>query len=139
MPQPKNLFEVMRNMATMTRIPRKLFNALEKQLASQRDELRRRIDRHRMDVVMDREHDDETAAAVENVSRDILAATLERERRTLKEIESALARMEKGEYGTCDRCGVAIPKARLDALPWARLCIHCAESSLNSSGLRVAF
>ena len=126
-------------MATMTRIPRKLFNALEKQLASQRNELRRRIDRHRMDVVLDREPDDETAAAVENVSRDMLAATLERERRTLKEIESALARMEKGEYGTCDRCGVAIPKARLDALPWARLCIHCAERSLNSSGLRVAF
>lgn len=126
-------------MATMTRIPRKLFNALEKQLASQRDELRRRIDRHRLDVVMDREHDDETAAAVENVSRDILTATLERERRTLKEIESALARMEKGEYGTCDRCGVAIPKARLDALPWARLCIHCAEKSLNSGNLQVAF
>jgi RNA polymerase-binding protein DksA len=126
-------------MATITRIPRKFFNALEKQLASQRDELRRRIDRHRMDVVTDREHDDETAAAVENVSRDMLAATLERERRTLKEIESALARMEKGEYGTCHRCGVAIPKARLDALPWARLCIHCAERSLNSSGLRVAF
>ncbi|HXP80699.1 MAG TPA: TraR/DksA family transcriptional regulator [Verrucomicrobiae bacterium] len=139
MQQPKNQFEVMRNMATMTRIPRKLFNSLEKQLASQRDELRRRIGRHRMDAVMDRELDDETAAAVENVSRDILAATLERERRTLKEIESALARMEKGEYGTCDSCGVAIPKARLDALPWARLCIHCAERSLNSSGLRVAF
>jgi len=126
-------------MATMTRIPRKLFNALEKQLASQRDELRRRIDRHRMDAVMDRELDDETAAAVENVSRDMLAATLERERRTLGEIESALTRMQKGEYGTCCRCGVAIPKARLDALPWARLCIHCAERSLNSSGLRVAF
>jgi len=126
-------------MATMTRIPRKLFNALEKQLASQRDELRRRIDRHRMDAVMDRELDDETAAAVENASRDMLAATLERERRTLREIESALTRMQKGEYGTCCRCGVAIPKARLDALPWARLCIHCAERSLNSSGLRVAF
>ena len=134
----KNQFEVKRNMPT-ARTPRKLLQALEKQLASQRDELRRRIDRHRMDVVLDREHDDEVAAAVENVSRDMLAATLERERRTLKEIESALTRMEKGEYGTCDRCGVAIPKARLDALPWAHLCIHCAERSLNSSGLRVAF
>ena len=139
MQQARKQFEVKRNMPTLTRTPRKLLQALEKQLASQRDELRRRIDRHRMDVVMDREHDDEVAAAVENVSRDMLAATLERERRTLKEIESALTRMEKGEYGTCDRCGVAIPKARLDALPWAHLCVHCAESSLNSSGLRVAF
>jgi DnaK suppressor protein len=139
MPQPKIQFEVMRKMPTLTRTPRKMFQAFEKQLAAQRDELRRRIDRHRMDVVMDRELDDETAAAVENISRDMLAATLERERRTLKEIESALARMEKGKYGTCDRCGAAIPKARLDALPWAHLCIHCAERSVNPSGLRVAF
>lgn len=98
-----------------------------------------RIDRHRLDVVMDRELDDEAAAAVENSSRDMLAATLERERRTLREIEAALVRMEKGEYGTCDSCGVSIPRARLHALPWARRCVHCAESALNPSGLRVAF
>lgn len=85
-----------------------------------------------MDVVTDRELDDEAAAAVENVSRDMLAATLERERRTLGEIESALARMKKGEYGTCDSCGDPIARARLDALPWARLCIHCAEHAHNS-------
>jgi RNA polymerase-binding transcription factor len=60
--------------------------------------------------------------------------TLERERRTLSEIESALVRMKKGEYGTCDSCGAAIPKAKLDALPWTRLCVHCAE--LNSKGFR---
>ena len=91
-----------------------------------------------MDVVRDRELDDEAATAVENVSRDMLAATLERERRTLREIESALSRMKKGEYGTCDSCGVSIAKARLDALPWARLCIHCAEHALNPHSLRMA-
>jgi DnaK suppressor protein len=139
MPSTKYQFEVTRNMATITETPRKLFHALEKQLASQRDELRMRIDRHHMDVVMNRELDDEAAAAVENVSRDLLAATFERERRTLKEIETALIRMKKGEYGTCDSCGVSIPKARLDALPWARLCVHCAERTLNPNSLRVAF
>jgi DnaK suppressor protein len=125
-------------MATMTRIPQKLFSALEKQLTSQRDELRLRIDRHHMEVVMDRDLDDEAAAAVDNVSRDMLAATLERERRTLREVEAALLRIKKGEYGTCDSCGVAIAKARLDALPWARLCIHCAERALNPNSLRIA-
>jgi DnaK suppressor protein len=132
-------FEVTKNMATMTRTPQKMLNVLEKELASQRDELQMRIERHRLDVVMDRELDDEVAAAVENVSRDMLAATLERERRTLGEIESALLRMKKGEYGTCDNCGVSIPKARLDALPWARLCVHCAEAAMNPNSLRVAF
>ncbi len=91
-----------------------------------------------MEVTADREPDDEVAAAYENASKDMLAATLERERRTLKEIESALTRMQKGEYGMCDSCGVAIPKARLDALPWARLCIHCAERALSPDRLRVA-
>lgn len=125
-------------MATTARTLHHKFSILEKQLASQRNELRTRIDRHRMEVVTDRELDDETAAAVENVSRDMLVATLERERRTLQEIESALKRMEKGEYGTCDNCGSVIPKARLDALPWARLCVHCAEGGLNSKRAQVA-
>src|ERR1700689_2436223 len=118
MPQQKNQLEVTKDMSTTARTPRKLFSVLEKELASQRDELRTRIGRHRLDVVMDRELDDEAAAAVEKISLDMLAATLERERRTLGEIESALSRMKKGEYGTCDSCGVSIPKARLDALPW---------------------
>jgi RNA polymerase-binding protein DksA len=125
-------------MATMTRIPHQLFSALEKQLMSQRDELRLRIDRHHMDVVMERDLDDEAAAAVDNVSRDMLAATLERERRTLREIESALMRLKKGEYGTCDSCGTPIAKARLDSLPWARLCIHCAERAHHPNYLRIA-
>jgi RNA polymerase-binding protein DksA len=88
--------------------------------------------------VRDREPDDEAAAAVENISRDMLAATLERERRTLREVESALVRMKKGEYGTCDSCGDAIAKARLDALPWARHCINCAEHALNPRSFRMA-
>jgi DnaK suppressor protein len=122
-------------MPTMTRTLRSRFGSLEKELASQRNELQQRIDRHSLEVVMDREPDDEVAAAVENVTRDLLAATLEREQRTLVEIDSALVRMKKGEYGTCDVCGGAISKARLDALPWARRCIRCAERVLSSHGL----
>jgi DnaK suppressor protein len=125
-------------MPTVNGTPRKKFSALEKQLAAKRNELRMRIDRHRMDVVTDREPDDEVAAACDNASRDMLVSTLERERRTLEEIESALIRMEKGEYGTCDGCGEAIAKARLNALPWARLCIGCADRAFNPNGLLIA-
>ena len=122
-------------MPTTTRSTHSRFGSLERQLASQRKELQRRIDQHRVEVVMVRELDDEVAAAVENANRDMLAATLERERRTLVEIDSALVRMKKGEYGTCDVCGGAIPKARLDALPWARRCIRCAERVLSANAL----
>ena len=125
-------------MSAPSRTPRKELTALRKQLDSQRNELRKRIDRRRLEVVTDREPDDEIAAACENVSRDMIAATLERERRTLNEIESALARIEEGEYGVCASCGVTIPRARLEALPWARVCVHCAERSLNPNGLRAA-
>jgi DnaK suppressor protein len=122
-------------MPTTTRIFRNKFSSLERQLASQRQELQQRIDQHTVEVVMDRELDDEVAAAVENANRDMLSATLERERRTLVEIDSALIRMKKGEYGICDVCGETIAKARLDALPWARRCIRCAERVLSSHTL----
>jgi RNA polymerase-binding protein DksA len=130
--------EVNLPMATSARNSHKNFAAFERQLASQRNELRMRIDRHRLEVVSDREPDDEIAAASENVSRDMLAATLERERRTLNEIDLALFRMKNGEYGTCDNCGSAIPKARLEALPWARRCVTCADRRAYGAGLRAA-
>lgn len=134
----KIIFQVIETMPTLSRTPRQLRSALEKQLTSQRDQLRERIDRHHLEVVKDRDQDDEAAEAVENISREMTAAALERERKTLTEIESALIRLKKGEYGTCDHCGAEIPKARLDALPWARLCVHCAEAVLNPRGLRAA-
>jgi RNA polymerase-binding transcription factor DksA len=43
----------------------------------------------------------------------------------LAQIEAALAKMDAGTYGTCDRCGRAIAPARIEALPYATLCIDC--------------
>lgn len=42
----------------------------------------------------------------------------------LREIETALARMDDGTYGTCTVCGKAIPRERLDAVPYATLCVE---------------
>jgi DnaK suppressor protein len=42
-------------------------------------------------------------------------------------VEAALVRIDKGGYGNCERCGEAIPKARLDALPYSTLCVSCAS------------
>ncbi len=44
----------------------------------------------------------------------------------LRKIERALARIDEGEYGICEICGSAIPVARLEALPYATLCVTCA-------------
>ncbi|HSM01905.1 MAG TPA: TraR/DksA C4-type zinc finger protein [Acidimicrobiia bacterium] len=46
----------------------------------------------------------------------------------LAKIEEAVGRIEDGTYGTCDGCGTAIPVARLDALPYTKLCVDCSAS-----------
>nr|WP_240979916.1 TraR/DksA C4-type zinc finger protein [Streptomyces sp. HNM0574] len=43
----------------------------------------------------------------------------------LAEVEAALARLEQGNYGSCEGCAEAIPAERLEALPHARRCIGC--------------
>lgn len=45
----------------------------------------------------------------------------------LQAIEEALYRMEKGIYGICRDCGDPIPPARLEAIPWTRVCISCKQ------------
>ena len=45
----------------------------------------------------------------------------------LQAIEDALQRIEKGTYGVCRDCGGAIADARLNAIPWTRVCINCKE------------
>ncbi len=46
----------------------------------------------------------------------------------LKQVDEALARLEAGKFGVCTSCGNPIGEARLEALPYAPLCIGCAES-----------
>jgi DnaK suppressor protein len=45
---------------------------------------------------------------------------------TLADVDRALAKIEEGTYGVCDRCGAEIPAERLEAIPWAALCVRCA-------------
>jgi DnaK suppressor protein len=45
----------------------------------------------------------------------------------LGEIDAALVRIDAGTYGTCTNCGNAIAVGRLEAHPWASLCIDCAR------------
>lgn len=47
----------------------------------------------------------------------------------LNEIDQALAAIEDGTYGTCTNCGKPIPLERLEAKPWAMLCIDCQEAT----------
>ena len=55
------------------------------------------------------------------------------ERKLLVEIVDALGRIENDTYGICEGNNEPIPKARLEAIPWARYCVACA--SLSEKGL----
>jgi DnaK suppressor protein len=48
-------------------------------------------------------------------------------RSNLRDVDRALAKIEAGTYGTCERCGQPIAPERLEALPWAVLCIKHAQ------------
>jgi DnaK suppressor protein len=47
------------------------------------------------------------------------------DRRLLKDVVSALQKLEQGSFGECERCGESIAEKRLEALPFARYCIEC--------------
>jgi RNA polymerase-binding transcription factor DksA len=51
----------------------------------------------------------------------------------LKLMDNALARIEQGWYGLCMRCGKLIPQARLEAIPYAVLCIDCKSAEEKNS------
>ena len=44
----------------------------------------------------------------------------------LAKVKYAIGRLDAGEYGVCESCGKPIPMARLDALPYATMCVTCA-------------
>ena len=61
----------------------------------------------------------------DSFEQDQTIGLIERESGALRQIDAALGRMADGEYGICDECGKKIPKVRLKALPYARLCLEC--------------
>ena len=77
---------------------------------------------------------EEVAATSDNHLAETASATLGREidytlgdnaEQVISEIDAALKRIDDGSYGTCDSCGQEIPIGRLEANPWASLCIDC--------------
>lgn len=68
--------------------------------------------------------DDQAVAAQENDMRKSLLLEAESE---LAKVNAALVRLENGEYGECDECGEEIEEGRLNAVPYANLCIKHAH------------
>jgi RNA polymerase-binding protein DksA len=67
----------------------------------------------------------------DNFEQEFTLSLMESEEGTLDAIESALERITNGTFGNCEECGVKIPKARLNAIPYAPLCVKCAQHQEN--------
>jgi DnaK suppressor protein len=106
---------------------------LGEQLSQQRADLRREIQEYGADPdrdevafdadagFSDRSHSTEERARVIAVVRAL--------RSNLHDVDRALVKMDTGTYGTCERCGRQIGDERLEAIPWALLCIDCKKLS----------
>ena len=63
----------------------------------------------------------------DNYEQEFTLELMDSERKLLTEIYDALTRIEEGTYGLCENNAEPIPKPRLEAIPWARYCIACAN------------
>ena len=63
----------------------------------------------------------------DNFEQEFTLSLMQSEGGTLEQIEAALERIEDGTYGECEECGARIPKQRLNAIPYAIMCVKCAS------------
>jgi RNA polymerase-binding transcription factor DksA len=69
--------------------------------------------------------------------QELNSTLLENEEAIRDEVVAALRRLDNGSFGVCENCGKKIPEARLDVLPYTRVCAPCAEQL--ESGREVNF
>lgn len=76
---------------------------------------------------------DATSYAVDRMTDAYQARTIYA---TVSEIDQALERLDAGTYGRCVLCGNEIPEERLQAVPWAALCVPCSAKPGKSAPVR---
>ena len=104
-------------------------DAVRRTLAARRAELAERVGRLDKDLHHRAEPPsaDFAEQATEQENLEVMQALEAEGRGELARVERSLARLERGEYPVCTRCGGAIGEARLAALPYAETCIGCAD------------
>jgi len=72
-------------------------------------------------------------SGTDNFDRDFALSLLSSDQDAIYEIEEALKRIEKNTYGICELTGKAIPRSRLEAIPWTRFTVQ-AQAQLEKDG-----
>ena len=119
-------------MTTKSPLTKKQIDELKDRLVSERADLQAQYDELEESTFGANQSELTGEMGFDEEYADAGTATFERERdlslvnnlRDLMErIDKALAKIEDGTYGLCDRCGKPIEKARIKALPYANLCL----------------
>lgn len=71
---------------------------------------------------------DEADVASDVIDRTLLTALGTQDSNRLQQIDNAIDRINRNKYGRCLKCGMEIPKERLEVLPYALMCIGCASA-----------
>ena len=72
--------------------------------------------------------------ASDNYDQEVTFGLIQNECQELKAIDAALKRLDQRVFGLCELCDKTIPKTRLRALPYARLCIQCKKEQEDGRG-----
>mgnify|MGYP000583728073 CR=1 FL=1 len=108
-------------------------NKIKLKLENRRNELEVRIshldaDKRRVSGAIPQDFSEQAIAITND---EVIDGLDELERNELKKINSALVRIEHGTFGTCAACGDEIESERLNAIPYASICINCASIDLD--------
>ncbi|MGL4511642.1 MAG: TraR/DksA family transcriptional regulator [Lacipirellulaceae bacterium] len=104
-------------------------------LVKRRDALRKALtgDLSLLNQLREQTGSDVVDAALDAAQDEISSQLAEVESRELISIEHALDRIKQGVYGSCEVCSNKIPLLRLNALPYATMCIECQQAEENGT------
>ena len=104
------------------------FSRIREQLMARREEILHSLNGDLGSDTRSQATGDTGDAASDSMHTDLRSQLAENESRELAHIVEALHKIEEGKYGICDDCGCQIPVGRLEAVPFASLCIECQRA-----------
>jgi len=76
---------------------------------------------------------DITDGATQAYTNELMTSLGEQDWQKLKQVDEALEKIDRGDYGICSTCSQPIPEARLDVMPFAKFCVECLSKLENET------
>src|SRR4051794_27971179 len=104
---------------------------MRRRLSDEYENVRRSVNRNRIateEITIENTEDEGDLATISH-NRELLNNLNESDVVRLRFIDDALKAIDRGQYGQCVSCGEDIKEKRLEAIPWATMCIRCQEQT----------